>query len=379
MERGFSLPHVDPSATPGFNAGRQAGRAELAVRRVGTRRTAGEAVRGEQRPGVRRVLLVLQGMDTSGKDGVVNTSWARSAPIRGAGGAFQACRPSEELAHDFLWRIEQAGPPAGPSAYSTARTTRTCWSPGSTTSARARLRRRYGQITTSSSGWSPGHHHREGHAPHQRSGAEGPAAARLDEPTKHWKYNPGDLDVRADWAPLREAYQLAVWARLAPEAPWYVVPANHKWYARLAVQRLLLRRAARDASCLAGRRLRRGGGEAAYRRRARGSTAYSNASRMGRNFIRVSTSSCSATDSATIPAPACAVTVPSEADLGAAQSDRPLAVAVGADPPHGPCVPAAVERLKRVDEGRVLPVLAFRRPRPWGAAPRSGRATSSRL
>ncbi|HHX47234.1 MAG TPA: polyphosphate kinase 2 family protein, partial [Brevibacterium sp.] len=65
-------------------------------------------------------------------------------------------------------------------------------------------------------------------------------AERLERPDKHWKYNPGDVDERLLWPDYMDAYQ-AAFDRTSTEAtPWFVVPANRKWYARLAVQRLLL-------------------------------------------------------------------------------------------------------------------------------------------
>jgi polyphosphate kinase 2 (PPK2 family) len=65
-------------------------------------------------------------------------------------------------------------------------------------------------------------------------------ASRLDRPDKHWKYNPGDVDERLLWPAYQQAYQLALDRTSTPDAPWFVVPANHKWFARLSVQRLLL-------------------------------------------------------------------------------------------------------------------------------------------
>jgi PPK2 family polyphosphate:nucleotide phosphotransferase len=64
--------------------------------------------------------------------------------------------------------------------------------------------------------------------------------ARLDDPTKHWKYNPGDLDTRARWDDYMQAYGDA-FARCNTEAaPWHVVPADRKWYRNWAISRLLL-------------------------------------------------------------------------------------------------------------------------------------------
>ncbi len=65
-------------------------------------------------------------------------------------------------------------------------------------------------------------------------------AARLEDPTKHWKYKPADIDERGHWSAYMEAYEIALNRTSTDQAPWYVVPADRKWYARLAVQRLLL-------------------------------------------------------------------------------------------------------------------------------------------
>jgi polyphosphate kinase 2 (PPK2 family) len=64
-------------------------------------------------------------------------------------------------------------------------------------------------------------------------------AERLDRPDKYWKYSPGDVDERSHWQEYQEAYSTAISRTGSDEAPWYVVPADHKWYARLAVQHLL--------------------------------------------------------------------------------------------------------------------------------------------
>ena len=62
---------------------------------------------------------------------------------------------------------------------------------------------------------------------------------RIDDPTKHWKFAVGDLEERARWDAYQEAYQAAVTRCSSEIAPWYVVPADRKWYARLAVMNLL--------------------------------------------------------------------------------------------------------------------------------------------
>ena len=63
---------------------------------------------------------------------------------------------------------------------------------------------------------------------------------RLDRPDKYWKFNPGDIDERLLWEDYQAAYQIALERTSTPEAPWYVVPADKKWYAQWAVYRVLL-------------------------------------------------------------------------------------------------------------------------------------------
>ena len=62
---------------------------------------------------------------------------------------------------------------------------------------------------------------------------------RLERPEKYWKFNPGDLAERALWPAYQEAYQVALERTSTETAPWHVVPADHKWYARLAIAELV--------------------------------------------------------------------------------------------------------------------------------------------
>ena len=64
--------------------------------------------------------------------------------------------------------------------------------------------------------------------------------ARLDRPDKHWKYNPSDIEDRLLWPQFQDAYQVAIERTTTERAPWYVIPADRKWYARIAVQSLLI-------------------------------------------------------------------------------------------------------------------------------------------
>ena len=86
---------------------------------------------------------------------------------------------------------------------------------------------------------------------------------RLEREDKHWKFNPGDIDERAHWADYMQAYQAALEKCSTDAAPWFVVPADRKWYARLAVTNLLLEAPRGDGPQVARGRLRRRGGEGA--------------------------------------------------------------------------------------------------------------------
>ena len=87
--------------------------------------------------------------------------------------------------------------------------------------------------------------------------------ARLDDPTKYWKYNPGDLAERARWGEYRAAYEIALERNNTEQAPWHVIPADKKWYRNLAVGNLLLETLRRLDPQWPDGRLRRRGREAA--------------------------------------------------------------------------------------------------------------------
>src|SRR6185437_11695862 len=155
--------------------------------------------------------------------------------------AFKAPTP-EERSHDFLWRIRAALPPAGKigvfdrSHYEDVLIVRV-----HNLVPRATWSRRYATINRFE----------------QRLVESGTAVVkvmlhisadeqkrrlrdRLERPDKWWTYNPGDIDERERWPDYQEAYQVAIAKTSTEAAPWHVVPADHKWYARWAVQQLLL-------------------------------------------------------------------------------------------------------------------------------------------
>ncbi|MER5311584.1 PPK2 family polyphosphate kinase [Streptomyces sp. NPDC002773] len=235
------LTAYDPSAIPAGPTDKAAGLAATATlaphladlqERLYASSTAGDR---------RRVLLVLQGMDTSGKGGTVKHVIGLFNPSGCRIHAFKA-PTQEERNHPFLWRIMKALPAPGEigifdrSHYEDVLIARV-----RELVPRAQLGRRYEQINR-----------------FERSLAEDGVSVvkvflhlsyeeqrerlleRLDNPEKHWKFNPGDIEERALWPAYREAYEIALERCSTDEAPWYVVPADRKWYRNWAISRLLL-------------------------------------------------------------------------------------------------------------------------------------------
>jgi PPK2 family polyphosphate:nucleotide phosphotransferase len=238
---GFSLYTVDPRAAPGFPGGKAAGRKAL---RAGAEDLAvlQERLFAASREGDRRsVLLVLQGMDTSGKGGILRHVLGAVDPQGVALHAFTAPTP-EEREHDFLWRVRQHVPGPGMlgvfdrSHYEDVLIARVHG-----LAPADEIERRYGEIQEFERELVDRGITLIKVMLHISSGEQKVRLQeRLDRPDKHWKYDPADVDERRHWQDYLEAYQLALPRTSGPEAPWYVVPANRKWYARLAVQDLLL-------------------------------------------------------------------------------------------------------------------------------------------
>jgi PPK2 family polyphosphate:nucleotide phosphotransferase len=238
---GFVLADVRPRSTPGFTGGKAAGKAAFAA---GAKRLAAlqEQLFAEGRSGGRRsVLLVVQGMDTSGKGGIVRHVVGAVDPQGVRQHAFGA--PTEdELAHDFLWRVRRELPGPGligvfdRSHYEDVVVARVHG-----LVPRATWQRRYPTINRFE------HSLVDGGTTLVKvllkiSKAEqrDRLAARLARPDKYWKYDPRDIDERLRWDEYQEAYQAVLDRCSPPHAPWFVVPADRKWYARWAVQQLLL-------------------------------------------------------------------------------------------------------------------------------------------
>ncbi len=233
---------IDPAATPGFDGDKAAGKAALAdmgdeLSDLQERLFAEGVATGSRR----RLLLVLQGTDTSGKGGVLRHTVGLIDPQGVRITSFKA--PSEEeKQHHFLWRIKRALPQPGHvgvfdrSHYEDVLIVKVhAWADERT------IESRYDQINEFEAELAA-----EGvviikcmlhiSADEQRARL----LARLDNEDKYWKFNPGDIDERERWSEYQSAYETALERTNTEIAPWYVVPSDKKWYRNLVIGELVL-------------------------------------------------------------------------------------------------------------------------------------------
>jgi PPK2 family polyphosphate:nucleotide phosphotransferase len=191
--------------------------------------------------GRRRVLLVLQGMDTSGKGGVVRHVVSVVQPQGVHYTAFKRPTP-EELRHSFLWRVRRALPDPGligvfdRSHYEDVLIGRV-----RALATPEVIERRYREIVRFENQLAQDDVtivkcflHLSPWEQKER------LLARLDDSAKRWKFNPGDIDERAFWPEYQRAYETVLERTDSDAAPWYVVPSDRKWYRNWAVGKLLL-------------------------------------------------------------------------------------------------------------------------------------------
>ncbi|MEU7423564.1 PPK2 family polyphosphate kinase [Streptomyces sp. NPDC040750] len=235
------LASYDARAAPGAPGGKNATVADTA-------RMGGKLARWQERLWAagtagdrRRVLLVLQGMDTSGKGGTVKHVIGHLNPSGCRVKAFKA-PTEEERAHDFLWRVRRALPEPGEigifdrSHYEDVLVARVRH-----LARPAEIGSRYGLINDFERELAE-----DGtivvkcflHISYEEQRRR--LLRRLDRPDKHWKFQPGDIDDRALWPAYQEAYERALEHCASARAPWYLVPADRKSYRNWAVSRLLL-------------------------------------------------------------------------------------------------------------------------------------------
>jgi len=239
--KGFTLASIDPDSTPGFAGSKATGAKALANGSVKLADLQEKLFAESRFGGTKSVLLVLQGMDTSGKGGIVGHVVGAVNPqgVRVAG--FKA-PTDDEKAHDFLWRIRPQVPPPGyigvfdRSHYEDVLIHRVHgWSSPEVIEQRYSLINDF-EAELAASGTTIVKVMLHISKDEQKARL----AERLEREDKHWKFNPGDLDEREYWDSYQRAYEIALERTSTSVAPWFVVPADRKWYARLAVQHLLL-------------------------------------------------------------------------------------------------------------------------------------------
>jgi PPK2 family polyphosphate:nucleotide phosphotransferase len=179
--------------------------------------------------GRRALLVVLQGMDTSGKDGTVRGVFNTAGPLGVHVHAFG--RPSEEeLAHDYLWRVHAVTPKKGTIGIFN----RSHYEDVLVVKVRALappdvIEKRYGEIVAFEEMLSNAGVRILKFMLHiSKDEQKERLQARLDEPEKRWKWNAGDLDDRKRWGEFEQAYATMLTRTSSPHAPWRVVPADSK-------------------------------------------------------------------------------------------------------------------------------------------------------
>ncbi|MGY4654152.1 polyphosphate kinase 2 family protein [Mycobacterium sp. URHB0021] len=242
FRKGDKVANIDTSATPGFK-GKKADAAGLQTERNERFAALQEMLYANSQAAgdSRSLLLVLQGMDTAGKGGIVKHVVGAANP-QGIHYTAFGVPTEEERKHNYLWRIRRALPPAGDigvfdrSHYEDVLVVRVhdlvppeVWE------------KRYDEINSFE----------------QKLVETGTTiikvamfvsldeqkkrlSERLERPDKFWKYNPADVDERLKWPAYQEAYQAMLERTSTEYAPWHVVPCDRKWYSRLAILELLI-------------------------------------------------------------------------------------------------------------------------------------------
>ena len=239
--QGLDVRELDCAGTPGWDGDHDQGEALVAAHAAELDDLQERLFADGRSGGTRAVLLVIQGLDTAGKGGIVRHVVGLVDPQGVEHHAFGV--PTEEEAkHGYLWRIRNALPKPGFLGVFD--------------------RSHYEQVlVVRVDGLEPVEtwraHYDEINAFEAEVAASGTTivkvalmvskdeqkdrlAKRLDRPDKYWKYNPADLKTRAHFAEYLDAYQELLDRTSTDVAPWYVVPADRKWFARLAVTELVL-------------------------------------------------------------------------------------------------------------------------------------------
>ncbi len=234
----FRLEATDPGAKP-FSAGsKDADRARLSAISLEID-TLQDRLHTQPR---KRLLLVLQGMDTSGKDGTVRAVFHEVDPLGLRVVPFKA-PTAVELAHDFLWRVHAQAPAAGEltifnrSHYEDVLVPRIIGAIDADECERRYRHIRQFEELLHDSGTTIVKCFLHISKDEQRRRLQ----SRIDDPDKHWKFDVSDLEARKHWDAYQGAYRDALAATSAPHAPWYMIPADSKTHRNVMIAELLLR------------------------------------------------------------------------------------------------------------------------------------------
>ncbi|PID96183.1 MAG: polyphosphate kinase (could be polyphosphate AMP phosphotransferase (pap)) [Actinomycetales bacterium] len=241
VDAGFVLADFDPSSTPGFDGDKETAEQALVAfaDEIGEwqERLWAESKAGGQRS----LLVVLQGLDSAGKGGIVRHVMRHADPAGIKATSFKAPTP-EEKRHSFLWRIRKALPAPGQigvfdrSHYEDVLVVRVL-----DLAPQMVIEQRYPTINDFERGLVDGGTQIvKLFLCISKDEQRDRLMERLRRPDKHYKFNPGDTDNRAHWDAYQEAFQIMLDRTSTDVAPWHIIPANHKWYARYAAQQLIL-------------------------------------------------------------------------------------------------------------------------------------------
>lgn len=234
------LAKIDPESTPGYEGNKESAKTDLQETGQVLDDLQERLFAASRSGATPRVLLVLQAMDTAGKGGIVRHVVGLVDPQGVQHHAFKA-PTDEEKAHDFLWRIEKELPgPGFIGVFDRSHYEDVLIHKVRGFADEQEIQRRYKAINDFEAGLIQEDTtiikvmlHISKDEQRQR------LAERLERPDKYWKFNPGDIDEREVWDDYMDAYQCAIDETNTDDASWHIIPANKKWYARLAVASLL--------------------------------------------------------------------------------------------------------------------------------------------
>ncbi|MCD4672875.1 MAG: polyphosphate kinase 2 family protein [Anaerolineaceae bacterium] len=236
-DKKFKMEDISPDDKSGFDSTKEEAKIKL-LELNEELETLQELLYAE---GKHKLLVVLQGMDAAGKDGTIRHVFEGVNPQGVSVTGFKV-PTDEELAHDYLWRIHKATPRRGQimifnrSHYEDVLVVRVknlvppeVW------------KKRYAQINAferllTEEGTTILKFFLHISPEEQKERFQ----ARLDDPSKHWKFNTGDLKDRALWGKYQKAYQDVLNRTSTKWAPWYVIPANRKWYRNLTIACIMI-------------------------------------------------------------------------------------------------------------------------------------------